>query len=83
MKKLFLAYLWWVSKERFIEDHEILMIVAETLEEAKQKAKQKTKLEKEVHIDLIIEVENIDWYNIKLEKWWTESFKKVSDYEKI
>ena len=83
MKKLFLAYMWWRAYDRIIEDHEILMIVAETLEEAKQKAKQKTRLENEIHIDLIIEVKNIDWYDIKLEKWWTESFKKVSDYEKI
>ena len=83
MKKLFLAYMWWKSSERIMEDHEILMIVSDNVENAKIQAKEKTKLKNEIHIDLIIEVNNIDWYNIKLEKWWKEDFKQVSDYNKI
>ena len=83
MKKLFLAYMWWRSVERIMEDHEIIMIVSDNLEEAKIQAKNKTKLKSEIHIDLIIEVTNIDWYNINLEKWWEENMKKVSDYLKL
>lgn len=83
MKKLYLAYMWWRSLDRLMEDHEILMIVAENEEKAKNQAKEKTKLLDEVHIDMIIEVNNIDWYNIILEKWWIEDFKKISDYSKI
>lgn len=82
MKKLYLAYMWWRA-DRLIEDHEILMIVSENKEEAKIKAKEKTKLLDRIHIDMIIEVNNIDWYNINLKKWWSENFNKISDYEKI
>ena len=83
MKTLYLAYMWWRSEERLMEDHEILMIVAENLDDAKQQAKLKTKLTDEAHVDMLIEVKNIDWYNIVLEKWWVEDMKKVSAYEKL
>jgi hypothetical protein len=43
-----------------MEDHEIIMIVAKDLEEAKEKAKEKTKLKDDIHIDMILEVKNID-----------------------
>jgi hypothetical protein len=32
---------------------------------------------------MILEIKNIDWYNINLEKWWKEDFKKVLDYTEI
>jgi len=83
MKKLYLAYMWWRSLERLMEDHEIIMIVAKDLEEAKEKAKEKTKLKDDIHIDMILEVKNIDWYNINLEKGWKENFKRVLDFTKI
>lgn len=83
MKKLYLAYMWWSSVERLMEDHEIIMVVSEDLQGAKKKAKEKTKLKDDVHIDMILEINNIDWYNISLEKWWEEDFKKILDYTKI
>lgn len=83
MKKLYLAYMWWSSLERLMEDHEIIMIVAGDLEDAKNKAKEKTKLKSEVHIDMILEIKNIDWYDISLNKWWEEDLQKVLDYTKI
>jgi len=83
MKTLYLAYMWWRSQERLMEDHEILMIVADSMMEAKQQAKEKTKLTCEPHVDILIEVKNIDGYNVLLEKWWLESMKQVSDYEKL
>ena len=83
MKKLFLAYMWATSAERLMEDHEIVMICAENMEEAKAIAVKKTKLVEGVHVDFILEVENVDWYNVILEKSWDEKIKKVSDYCKI
>lgn len=83
MKKLYLAYMWWSSVERLMEDHEIIMVVSEDLQGAKKKAKEKTKLKDDIHIDMILEINNIDWYNISLEKWWEEDFKKILDYTKI
>lgn len=81
--KLYLAYMWGVSQERLIEDHEILMIVSDNLESAKIKAKEKSKLKEEVHIDMILEINNIDWYEIHLKKWWKEDITKISNYSKI
>jgi hypothetical protein len=43
-----------------MEDHEIIMIVSDNLENAKIKAKEKTKLKDEIHIDMILEIKNID-----------------------
>jgi len=77
MKKLFLGYLGWVSSERLIEDHEIIMVVADNLEQAKEKLKHKTQLKNWVHIDFVVEVKNIDGYDIILKKEGKESFKKV------
>ena len=81
--KLFLAYMWAVSNERLMEDYEILLVVASNLEEAKNKVVEKTKLINQVHIDFILEVKNVDGYDIILKKWQKENISKVSDYEKI
>ena len=83
MKKLFIAYMWATSTERLMEDHEIIMVCANNLEEAKVNAVNKTKLVEWVHIDFIIEINNVDWYDVILKKWWEENIKKVSDYSKI
>jgi len=83
MKKLFLAYMWATSSERLMEDHEIVMVCAENMQEAKTIAIKKTKLLEWVHIDFILEVDNVDWYDVILEKGWDEKIKKVSDYIKI
>ena len=81
--KLSLAYMWAVSNERLMEDHEILLVVASDLEEAKNKVVEKTKLINQVHIDFILEVKNVDGYDIILKKWKKENISKVNDYEKI
>ena len=83
MKKLFLAYMWASSQERLMEDHEIILVWADDLDEAKKLAIEKTKLTEWVHIDMILEINNVDWYNVILEKWWEENIEKVSDYSKI
>jgi len=83
MKKLFLAYMWASSHERLMEDHEIILVWADDLDEAKKLAIEKTKLTEWVHIDIIIEINNVDWYNVILEKWWEENIEKASDYSKI
>lgn len=83
MKKLYLAYMWWTSTDRLMEDHEILLIVADNASEAKIIAKEKTKLKIAAHVDMMIEVNNVDWHNISLEQGWTESIKKVSDYDTL
>jgi len=83
MKKLFLAYMWATSSERLMEDHEMILICADDLENAKLKAVEKTKLKEWVHIDFILEIDNVDWYDVILEKNWKEKIVKVSDYEKI
>lgn len=80
--KLFLAYMWAESKDRLIEDHEILLVVAKNEEQAKQQLKTKSKLWSDIHIDAILEINNIDWYDIILQKWWEENIKKVSSYVK-
>ena len=82
MKKLYLAYMWAEAKDRMIEDHEMLMVVAENEDDAKLKCKEKSKLWDDVHVDYILEVSNIDWYNVSLEKWWAEELKKVMGYTK-
>jgi len=79
--KLFLVYMWAVSKERFMEDHEVLLVCAENVEQAKKTSFEKTKLENQVHIDFILEVNNVDGYDIILKKWKQENINKVSDYE--
>ena len=66
-----------------MEDHEIILVWADDLDEAKKLAIEKTKLTEWVHIDMILEIKNVDWYNVVLEKWWDEKIEKVSDYSKI
>jgi len=39
----------------------------------KKLAIEKTKLTEWVHIDMILEINNVDWYNVILEKWWEEN----------
>ena len=70
MKKLFAVYLWWKINDWFIEDHDIIFAVAKDKDEAKEIAKQKTIIKNDIHCDWIIEINKIDWYEIKLEKTW-------------
>lgn len=67
MKKLFWIYLWWKFKNKFIEEHDIVFVVASDKEEAKELAKLKTNITEELHCDWIICIENIDWYWVNLE----------------
>ena len=81
MKKLYLAYLWADSADRLIEDHDVMFVVAEDAFEAKAKAKAKTILKSGVHLDVMIEIKNVDGFDIELiESWNQESITKVMDY---
>lgn len=81
MNKLYLAYIGWDSENRLIEDHDIVLVVASDAKEAKQKAKQKTKLLSGVHVDIMMEIKNIDGFDILLEKSDNkEEITKVLDY---
>ncbi len=68
MKKLYMAYVWGDSKDRLIEDHEIIFVVAENPADAKRIAKEKTVLTSGVHVDVMSEIKNIDGYDISLNK---------------
>ena len=68
MKKLFAVYLGGKFQDTFIEDHEIIFVVASDRDEAKQIAKEKSRIKIDIHADGIIEIENVDGYVVKLEK---------------
>ena len=80
MKKLFLCYLGGkLAEGRIGEDHEVIMVVANDIKEAKLQAKKKWRgIPKDVHTDAILEVEAIDGYKIKLEKDASTDLDKVS-----
>jgi hypothetical protein len=66
-QKLFAAYLGGRFQDNFIEDHEIIFVVARNKDEAKILAKVKSKITIDIHCDGIIEIENVDGYSIKVE----------------
>lgn len=44
MNKLYAVYLGWRFHDNFIEDHEIVFVIASDKNQAKQKAKEKSKM---------------------------------------
>lgn len=69
MPNLYIAYLGGkLGKSRVGEDHEVVMVVASSKDEAKDKARFKWKGIKPAHVDFMIEVEIVDGYKIILEK---------------
>ena len=79
MPKLYLVYMWGFSQNRLIEDHEIVLVVAENPDQAKQKAKEKTKLTNKVHIDSVLQINNVDGYDILLQKQVRKIFCWLAD----
>lgn len=68
MKTLWAIYLGGRYADGFIEDHEIVFVVAENREEAKQLAKDKTKIINDVHCDGVISIVNVDGYDINIKQ---------------
>lgn len=83
MKKLYAAYLGWRFENNFIEDHEIVFVVASDKDEAKQKAKEKSKIKNDIHCDGIIEIENVDGYALVLEKEGNEKIVYDNTYSEL
>ncbi len=68
--KLWLCYLGGkIAPNRIGEDHECVLVVAASKEEARRRAKEKWKGEYGgVHIDATVEVTSVDGYLIQLTK---------------
>lgn len=75
MKTLWAIYLGGRYSDGFIEDHEIVFVIAENKDEAKILAKAKTKITNDVHCDGVISITNVDGYDI--------SIKQSNDIEKV
>ncbi len=70
MKQLYVGYLGFNSKERCAEDHEVLFILSDKwIDDVKKQLKKQTTLPLGVHLDLLIKVEIVDWYDILFKKW--------------
>jgi len=83
-KTLFAVYLWWKHDNWFIEDHDLVFVIAENKDEAKKIAKQKTRIKEDLHCDWIVEVKNVDWFSINVIK--TDEIENViydNQYQKI
>ncbi len=84
--KLFAVYFGWKNeKEDFIESHDIVFVVAKSEQDAKEKAKEKTVLKYGLHIDGIINISIVDWYDIVLAKSLinNDKLKVNSNYQKL
>ena len=83
-KILFAVYLWWKHDNWFIEDHDLVFVIAQDKNEAKKLAKQKTRIKEDLHYDWIIEIKNVDWFSINIIKT-KESEEIIYDnhYQKI
>lgn len=66
MKKLYAVYLGGrIKEENFIEDHEIVFVVAEDEKEARSLGREKWNA-MDIHVDGTKLVENIDGFSISL-----------------
>ena len=83
MKKLFAVYLGGKFQDTFIEDHEIIFVVASDKDEAKQRAKAKSRIKIDIHDDGIFEIENVDGYVVKLEKSGEEKIIFDNSYSEL
>ena len=66
MKTLWAIYLGGRYGDGFIEDHEIVFVVAQDKDEAKKLAKIKSKIVNDVHCDGVISISNVDGYDIEI-----------------
>jgi hypothetical protein len=81
MKKLFAVYLGGKFQDTFIEDHEIIFVVASDKDEAKKIAKSKSRITIDIHADGIIE--NVDGYHIVLEKRGNQKITYDNTYSQV
>ena len=82
-KSLFAVYLGGRYGDNFIEDHEIIFVVASDKDEAKKLAKAKSKIKIDIHCDGIIEIRNVDGYRIDITGEWEESIVYDNSYSEI
>ena len=66
MKNLHLVYTGFNWKERLVEDHEILFLVWEDTQDIMEQVKKKSAFWKWVHIDVVLKISQIDWYEIDI-----------------
>lgn len=67
MPKLFIVYLGGtLGKDRIGEDHEVVIVVAESQMGAMSKARSKWKGIGKAHVDRVVQVDQIDNYQIQL-----------------
>ena len=66
MKTLWAIYLGGRYGDGFIEDHEIVFVIASDKDEAKRLAKVKTKITNDVHCDGVISIINVDGYDVNI-----------------
>ena len=80
--KLYLIHTGYYDKdfgEGFYEQHSNIIIVADSVQAAKEKVRSNTEyVDKKMHIDGIKEIENIDGYKIKLHK--TNEKEKITNF---
>ena len=81
-QKLFFWYMWWESKDRFIEDHEMCFTIKENVVDAKASLKEKTITTVEVHVDFMKDLSDLEWYNLilKEKKEKSDNIEKVQGY---
>ncbi len=82
-KSLFAVYLGGRYSDTFIEDHEIIFVVASDRDEAKKLAKAKSKIKIDIHCDGIIEIRNVDGYRIDISEGWKESIVYDNNHSEI
>ncbi len=82
-KSLFAVYLGGRYGDNFIEDHEIIFVVASDTDEAKKFAKAKSKIKIDIHCDGIIEILNVDGYRIDISEGWKESIVYDNNHSEI
>ena len=82
-KHLFAVYLGGRYGDTFIEDHEIIFVIAWDKDEAKKLAKVKSKIKIDIHCDGIIEIKNVDGYTIDITQGWEESIVYDNSYNSL
>ena len=66
---LYAALLGWKTDENnLMEDHQVVYVVAENEEQAREQAKEKWESVEDPHVDGLQKLNSIDWYKINLEK---------------
>ena len=83
--KLYMAHVgFYESTNGIYEIHSNIFVVAENIQDAANKIKNKANyIEKNMHIDGIQELVNVDGYNITLEKHQHDVINNIYHYQDI